>query len=126
MHIFHNGKDKVTCAGYMSRYFFNRTLQVLRDQSIISLPSQFLQDLHWSQIFLWQFNGVTMYDVKPIAADIFLNTPLNSLGGAGDMPTFLFQGVPGLLPPFVSIWPLSPTIILGVWVLLLVFIAICI
>ena len=36
----------------------------------------------------------------------------------GDMYTFLFQGVPGLLSPFVPISPLSPTSLLGVWVLL--------
>ena len=51
-------------------------LQVLRDQvlnTIIHLTSDFFKDLHWFRTFLKQYNGVTMYEVRPISADIYLD-----------------------------------------------------
>ena len=60
-------------------------LQVLRDQvsnTIIHLPPDFFKDLHWFRTFLKQYNGVTMYEVRPISADIYLNASLTGLGGA--------------------------------------------
>ena len=58
-----------------ARVFLNRMLQVLRDQahkSIITVPTSFFRDLQWFKTFLTQYSGVTMYEVRHIAAEIFL------------------------------------------------------
>ena len=59
-------------------------LQVLREQadkSIITLPLAFFKDLQWFNTFLPQYNGITMYDIRPVAAEIFLDASLTGLGG---------------------------------------------
>ena len=61
-------------------------LQFLRDKvhkCIITLPPPFFRDLQWFQTFLAQYNGVTMYDVRPISGEIFLDASLTGLGGGG-------------------------------------------
>ena len=69
-----------------ARVFLNRMLQVLRDQahqSLITLPPPFFRDLQWFKTFLTQYNGVTMYDIRPITAEIFLDASLTGLGVFG-------------------------------------------
>ena len=69
-----------------ARVFLNRMLQVLRNRahkSIITLPPPLFIDLQWFKTFLTQYNGVTMYEVRPIAAEIFLDASLTGLGGGG-------------------------------------------
>ena len=68
-----------------ARFFLNRMLQVLRDHvsnTIIHLTPDFFKDLQWFRTLLKQYNGVTMYEVRPISADIFLDASLTGLGGA--------------------------------------------
>ena len=67
-----------------ARVFLNRMLQVLREQAdktIITLPPVFFKDLQWFNTFLTQYNGVTMYDIRPVTAEIFLDASLTGLGG---------------------------------------------
>ena len=67
-----------------ARVFLNRMLQVLRQQAhkpILTLPTAFFKDLQWFNTFLTQYNGVTMYEVRPVSADIFLDASLTGLGG---------------------------------------------
>ena len=57
---------------------------MLRDQahkSLITLPPPFFRDLQWFKTFLPQYNGVTMYDIRPVTAEIFLDASLTGLGG---------------------------------------------
>ena len=58
--------------------------QVLRDHthsSEIPLDAEFHKDLNWFLIFLTSFNGVTMYDIRPISDHIYLDACLTGLGG---------------------------------------------
>ena len=68
-----------------ARFFLNRMLQVLRDHvsnTIIHLTPDFFKDLQWFCTLLKHYNGVTIYDVRPISADIYLDASLTGLGGA--------------------------------------------
>ena len=59
-------------------------LQVLRDHvhlSKIKLDNEFHIDLNWFLIFLSSYNGVKMYDIRPIAAHINLDACLTGPGG---------------------------------------------
>ena len=59
-------------------------LQVLRDHahsSRILLDAEFQKDLNWFLTFSTSFNGVTMYDIRPISDHIYLDTCLTGLGG---------------------------------------------
>ena len=58
-------------------------LQVLGDQalkSIITSSDLFFVDHHWFRTFFNQYNGITMNDIKPILAEIFLDASLSDLG----------------------------------------------
>ena len=51
-----------------SRMFLNCMLQLLRDNTdnnTILLTQEFHKDLHWFNVFLLSYNGVTMYHVTP-------------------------------------------------------------
>ena len=65
-----------------ARFFLNRMLAVLRqDVRIIefSLNEEFHRDLRWFSTFLVSFNGVTMYDRRPVVT--YLDASLTGLGG---------------------------------------------
>ena len=66
-----------------SRFFLNRILHVLRtmhdkDQVQLSVDAQ--RDINWYSKFLPTFNGVTIFDHRPIAFDIELDACLQGLG----------------------------------------------
>ena len=68
-----------------ARYFLNHMLQVLRDHadsSRVLLDTKFHKDLNWFSTFLTSFNGVTMYDIRPISGHIYLDVCLTGLGGS--------------------------------------------
>ena len=67
-----------------ARIFFNRILQLLRDNfenTKILLNTEFVRDLAWFNVFLSQFNGVTYYDQKFSRIPIHLDASLTGLGG---------------------------------------------
>ena len=67
-----------------ARFFLNRMLQVLRDNTnnrYIVLTKEFQKDLNWFSLFLTSYNGVTMYDSRPISKYIYLDASLTGLGG---------------------------------------------
>ena len=77
-----------------ARFFLNRMLQVLRDQvsnTIVDLTPNFFKDLHWFRTLLKHYNGVTMYEVRPISADIYLDASLTGLGGEFDDFVYTLQ-----------------------------------
>ena len=52
-----------------ARYFLNRMLQLLRgnfDHNSIFLTQEFFKDLLWFNTFLQSYNGVSMYDIRPL------------------------------------------------------------
>ena len=68
-----------------ARYFLNRMLQVLRDNvgvTRIFLHADFHRDLTWFITFLTSYNGVTMYNIRPISGHIYLDACLTGLGGS--------------------------------------------
>ena len=70
-----------------ARYFLNRMLQLLRDNthnSHIWLTNDFFKDLKWFQVFLSSYNGVTFYYQPQLHKQIFLDTSLEGLGGCYD------------------------------------------
>ena len=70
-----------------SRIFVNRMLQVLRsqyDSNVISLTTDFHRDLQWFTKFMADYNGISLYDHKPIAHTIELDACLTGLGGRCD------------------------------------------
>ena len=67
-----------------ARYFLNRMLQLLRNNfqnDHIVLDQEFFRDLVWFQTFLKSYNGVTIYDIKPLNIHIYLDACLQGLGG---------------------------------------------
>ena len=59
-------------------------LQVLRDShntTCIKLSQQFHCDLDWFHVFLKHYNGVTLFDIKPIYFQVYLDASLSGLGG---------------------------------------------
>ena len=100
-HICNEWKSKVTCTKnqlqsllgsllYISkcvkpaRFFLNRMLQFLRDNNskkMFKLHDDFYKDLNWFLVFLQSYNGVTFYDNKPPAQQVFLDASLTGLGG---------------------------------------------
>ena len=67
-----------------ARPFLNRMLELFRknyDRKRITLTVEFFRDLHWFNVFLAQYNGVTFYDINPINAMIELDASLTGLGG---------------------------------------------
>ena len=70
-----------------ARFFFNRMLQLLRDNfenDSIVLTSEFFRDLAWFQTFLKSYNGITIYDIRPLNIRIYLDACLEGLGGCYD------------------------------------------
>ena len=67
-----------------ARYFLNRMLQLLRDNTNnrhIFVTEEFHKDLNWFSVFLTSYNGVSMYDFRPISQKIYLDACLTGLGG---------------------------------------------
>ena len=67
-----------------ARAFLNRMLAILRsnhDSQRIILTSDFKRDLRWFAKFLPQYNGVSLYDHKPIDLTLELDACLTGLGG---------------------------------------------
>ena len=59
-------------------------LQLLRDNvdtDTIVLTEDFFKDLDWFNTFLKSYNGVTIYQVKPLHHRIFLDASLQGMGG---------------------------------------------
>ena len=50
----------------------------------IVLTHKFCQDLVWFQTFLKSYNGITIYDIKPLNICIYLDACLQGLGGCYD------------------------------------------
>ena len=76
-----------------SRFFLNRLLDVLRsihdkDQVVLSQEAQ--RDINWFQKFLPTFNGITIFDHRPIAHDIELDACLQGLGARWGSQVFAF------------------------------------
>ena len=46
---------------------------------LIHLDAEFHKDLNWFLTFFTSFNGVTMYDIRPISGHIYLDACLTSL-----------------------------------------------
>ena len=66
-----------------ARYFLNRMLQLSRDNfhnDHIVLTHEFFRDLVWFQTFLKSYNGITIYDIKPLNIRIYLEACLQGLG----------------------------------------------
>ena len=67
-----------------ARVFLNRMLPLLGDNvnnETIFLSKEFFKDLNWFSLFLKQFIGLELYDVRPISADLSLDASLTGLGG---------------------------------------------
>ena len=67
-----------------ARVFLNRMLDLLRashNNNQISLTDDFKRDLAWFEKFLSTYNGVNLYDHKPIHETLELDACLTSLGG---------------------------------------------
>ena len=66
------------------RYFFNRMLELLRnnyDASTITLTHEFKRDLCWFDKFLAKYNGRSFFDYKPVFGVLELDACLTGLGG---------------------------------------------
>ena len=67
-----------------ARIFLNCMLQVLRNahsNTRITLDHNFHRDLRWFQTFLPKFNGVSLYDHKPVDCQVHLDACSQGLGG---------------------------------------------
>ena len=70
-----------------SRFFVNRMLQLLRneyDSETITLTGDFHRDLRLFTKFMAAYDGISLYDYKPIAHTIELDACLTGLGGRCD------------------------------------------
>ena len=70
-----------------ARFFLNCMLQLLRDNFVnyhIVLTHDFFRDLVWFQTFLNSYNGITIYDIKPLKIRIYFDACLQGLGGYYD------------------------------------------
>ena len=66
-----------------SRFFLNRLLDVLRsmhDKDEVALTPEAQRDINWFQKFLPSFNGVAIFDHRPIAHEIELDACLQGVG----------------------------------------------
>ena len=61
-----------------------KTLQDNASKQKILLNAQFFRDLHWFNVFLSQYNGVTFYDNLTCNAEIHLDASLTGLGAIFD------------------------------------------
>ena len=67
-----------------ARVFLNRMLELLRashNDKKVSLTDDFKRDLAWFAKFLPNYNGVNLYDHKPIHETLELDACLMGLGG---------------------------------------------
>ena len=77
-----------------ARFFLNRMLQLLRDnsdQNNILLTAEFFKDLKWFQVFLTSYNGVTFYHQPPVRKSIYLDAFLEGLDGSYDNYIYALQ-----------------------------------
>ena len=77
-----------------ARFFLNRMLQLLRDNSHkdkIFLTSDFFKDLKWSQVFFTPYYGVTFYHQPPAHKSIYLDASLEGLGDCYDGYVYALQ-----------------------------------
>ena len=66
-----------------SRFFLNRLLDILRsmhEKDQVQLSTEAQKDINWFSKFLPTFNGVTIFDHRPIAFHIELDASLQGLG----------------------------------------------
>ena len=66
-----------------ARFFFNRMFAVLRQDvrlTEFSLDEDYHRDLKWFLTFLVSFNGVTMYNRRPVSDTVYLDASLTGLG----------------------------------------------
>ena len=76
-----------------SRFFLNRLLDVLRsmhDKDQVALSQEAQRDINWFQKFLPTFNGITIFDHRPIAHEIELDVCLQGLGARWGSQVFAF------------------------------------
>ena len=67
-----------------ARIFLNRMLELLRSSHAtqrITLTSDFKRDLTWFATFLPKYNGVSLYDLRPIDIALHLDACLTGFGG---------------------------------------------
>ena len=67
-----------------ARIFLNRMLELLRSSHStqrITLTSDFKRDLNWFATFLPKYNGVSLYDHRPIDMALHLDACLTGFGG---------------------------------------------
>ena len=68
---------------HTSRFFLNRLLEVLRqmhDKNQVPLTTEAQRDINWFVKFVPTFNGVTIFDHRPISFDIELDACLQGIG----------------------------------------------
>ena len=66
-----------------ARFFLNRMLQVLSDNTELyrlSLTNSFHHELNWFLTLLTQYNGVTYFDNKKLDFDVHLDASLTGFG----------------------------------------------
>ena len=66
-----------------SRFFLNRLLEFLHsmeDKGQVDLPVEAKRDINWFLKFLPSFNGITIFDQKPLDGFIELDASLQGLG----------------------------------------------
>ena len=76
-----------------SRFFLNRLLDVLHsmhDKDQVALTPEAQRDINWFQKFLPSFNGVAIFDHRPIALEIELDACLQGLGARWGSQVFAF------------------------------------
>ena len=74
-----------------SRFFLNRLLEFLssmKDKGLVPLPLEAKRDINWFLTFLPTFNGVTIFDQKPVHASIELDASLEGLGAVWGDQTY--------------------------------------
>ena len=79
-----------------AKYFLNRMLQLLRENfnndHIVLTHKNFFRDLVSFQTFLKSYNGITIYDIKPLNIPIYLDACLQGVWGV--VITILFIPFP--------------------------------
>ena len=101
------------------RFFLNRLLDVLRsmhdkDQGVLSQEAQ--RDINWFQKFLLTFNGITIFDHRPIAHEIELDACLQGLGARWGSQVFAFPLPLGYLNYNIAhLEMLNILVVLRVW-----------
>ena len=81
-----------------ARFFLNRMLAVLRQDvrlTEFTLDVEFHRDLKWFSTFLTSFNGVTMYDRRPVNGIVYLDASLTGLGACYNNLVYTLPIPPG-------------------------------